>query len=301
MPDAPQLRPAAPELPLAAPNAERPLASLSLARNVVFPTIKYNAIRKRKDPRTKHCYDFDRHSSAWLVDVYAGPAFARKTFFARPDDQPYLKNRLATERRDWAFAAGVRGSWLFEKQFLLRSGLHYEQMTEVFEYIDPNYIKVKVEYISVIKNGQWVTIADTTGIDYGSNYTKTFNRFGILDIPLLAGVELRNGRTGLSINTGVTMNVLFWKQGSILSQNNAPVSFTPKDKRWDVYRTRLGLSVMGSVQWFWHVQPRFRVFVEPYYHHIVRPVTLSSHPVELRYGIGGVNFGFTHILNKQTD
>jgi hypothetical protein len=93
------------------------------------------------------------------------------------------------------------------------------------------------------------------------------------------------------------VNVLFWKRGDILSMNDQPASFDPSDGELEVFRPRTGLSVSGSVQWFYHLKPRLRVFAEPYFRQVLRPVTLSTQPVEQRYGIGGIRMGLTKILD----
>ncbi len=256
--------------------------------------LKPQATKAKAKKTVSNCYDFSKQPSAWIIDAYFGPSLSQRELTANPDDKPYLVKRLNTERRDLAFNAGVRASLMLKGNFLVRAGVQYEQMTEVFEFIDPDYVKYHVEIVT--QNG--MTSIDTVGVDYGERYQKTYNRFGMLDIPLAAGVELRKGRSGFNINAGVSFNMLFWKRGAIISPVTAePAWFTPKDGTLEVFRPRTGLSATASIQWFYHVTPRLRVFVEPYFKKIMRPITLSSHPVEQRYGLGGLRLGISKILN----
>jgi hypothetical protein len=234
-----------------------------------------------------------------MLDVYAGPSFSKQTLEAVDSDfDDYAQMRRSTEESDWAFNAGLRGSLLLGRHFLVRSGLHYEQMTEVFEYADPNYIKYLIEVTQILEGNEWVTIIDTVGVEYGENYTKTYNRYGLLDIPLEMGGEIRSGRFGLSINAGVSFNVLFWKRGTILSPAGQPTPFTPGETgATEVFRPRTGLSAGASGQIFFHLQPRLRVFAEPYYRKILKPVTLDDQPVEQRYSNWGIKIGMTKILD----
>lgn len=254
-------------------------------------------IRKKKDPH--FCYDFSQHPTVWMADVYGGPSFARRSFESNgPAYEQYRKQRQDTETKDFSFNAGMRGSLLLGRHFLLRSGLHYEQMTEVFEYADPDYVKYLVEITHTTVDGKPVTIIDTVGVEYGENYTKTFNRYGMLDVPVAAGLELRSGRFGLSLNGGFSLNLLFWKRGSILSTGGKPQPFTPGEKgAVEVFRPRTGVSVEGSAQIFFHLQPRLRIFAEPYFRQVLKPVTLDDQPVDQRYRISGIKFGLTRILN----
>lgn len=271
--------------------------ALSQAIAVADPSgLKRPVIRKKKEP--KNCYNFTKHPNAWFFDVYAGPSFAWKDLSTNnPEYKDYRNRRLNSERRDWAFHSGVRGTLLFDGHFMLRLGLHYDQMTEIFEFIDPNSITINYKDVITIVNGQQVIVRDTIGISYGSNYTKTYNRFGMLQIPLQAGVELRKGRSGFSFNAGVSFNVWFWKRGAILSAQGMPRYFTPGvDVSTPTFQKRTSLSAIGSVQWFYHVDPSVRVYIEPYFRQIVQPVNLKSHPVGTRYGIGGISLGLTKIF-----
>ena len=249
---------------------------------------------KKKAP--KKCYDFHSNREAWLFDAYAGPSLINKRLdTSDPEYKSYVQDRLGSEKHQWAFNAGIRASYLFAGNFALRTGLHYDQFTEQFEYIDPNFIKYTVVITQKFVNGQWLSVPDTVDIQYGANYVKTYNRFALLDIPLQAALELRSGATGISLNLGGSVNVLFQKQGSMLSVADTPVDL----EQYQVFRPKVGLSLLGSIQWFFHVTPRTRVFAEPYYRHILEPVTRPGYPVDQSYGIGGIRFGVTQIIDRK--
>lgn len=285
-------------------NAPRQIASIAHPNKTAFPkSLKSLSRRKKDQPRV--CYDFARHPSAMLIDVYAGPSMAQRQLTSRLDDQPYLNQRLSTERRNAAFNAGLRASLMFNSNFLVRTGLNFDQITEIFEYIDPAYTQYTIK-IKVLPNG--MTDIDTIGVEYGENYLKTYNRYSTLDVPLVVGMEMRRGRSGLSINAGFSANVLFQRSGVIIDPNtHEPARFghIPEDPKapgpktplsQDVFRTNLGLSATASIQWYWHLSPYFRVFVEPSFRQVLRPVTLENHPVEQRYSILGLRLGATTIF-----
>ena len=275
------------------------ISKTSKLRRAAFTAVvpaPINIVRNKKE--TRNCYDFAQHPNVLLLDAYLGPSLARKEMHTGPDNQPYLAQRRNTETRDWSFSAGLRASLLLDRHFLLRSGLHYDQVNEVFEYIDPNSVEVTIRQTTQIVNGQPVTVIDTLSVEYGEHYLKSFNRFGMLDIPLEAGVELRNGRNGVSLNGGIALNLLFWKRGAILSPvDGRPAYFTPGKGTVDIFRANAGVSAIGSIQWFCHVRPRLRVFAEPYARVVLRPVNLPNHPVEQRYSMLGLNIGMTRIFD----
>ena len=190
--------------------------------------------------------------------------------------------------------AGVRVSLMFNRNYLLRSGLNLDHITEEFEFIDQTSVVTTINQKYV--NGQFVGV--DTVVTYGENYLKTYNRYALLDVPLLFGVEMRSGRTGFNVNAGISANILFVKRGAVIDPTtHDPGRIGPGGTlSQSVFRTNLGVSAGASVQWYWHMTPHFRLFVEPSFRQVLRPVTLSSHPVEQRYSILGLRLGATKIL-----
>lgn len=271
-------------------------AAPAFRRQLSLPKAK-SFIRKRKDP--KYCYDFAQNPNVWMIDAYIGPSFGQQTFRAEnPDFDDYAQMRRSTEDNGWAFNAGLRGSLLLGRHFIIRTGIQYEQMTTVFEHIDPNYVKYLVEITQTIVDNKPVVVIDTVGVEYGENYVKTYNRFGMIDVPIEIGGEIRRGRVGLSLHAGLSFNALFWKRGTALSPNGQPLPFTPDEKdAVEIYRTRTGLSAGGSAQLFVHLHPTLRVFAEPYFRKVLKPLTLDDQAVAQRYGSWGIKFGAAKILD----
>jgi hypothetical protein len=249
--------------------------------------------RKRKDPGS--CYDFTGRPNVWFADVYAGPGLpSRRLTSPDPEFQDYSRLRRETESPSTAFSAGLRGSVLLNRHYLVRAGLHYDQFTEVFEYADPNYIEYTVKVRNELVGGVWQTITDTIGVDYGEHYQKTYNRYGMLDIPIMLGGEWRSSRTGFSLQAGASVNIFFWNRGAMLSPLGVSTDF---DRDNPAFRARTGASLMGSVQWFWHLRPQWRVFVEPYFRRMLQPISPDGSPVLQQYSLHGVQLGITKILD----
>lgn len=253
---------------------------------------------KRKKDTPKGCYDFDSHRNAWLLDAYAGPLLARQhlEYHGSIEQASYLGQRQQTESGGWGFQGGLRGTYVFNRHWMLRTGVHYEQFTEVFEYVDPTSIEVLIKQVYDVNTGQ-IRI-DTVDVNFGAARTRTYNRFGMASVPLELGYELRSGHKGLSVHGGTSLNVLFWKRGALLDPNTGqPAYFTPgKTDATEVFVARAGLSASLSAQAFWYLRPRVRVFAEPSVRHTLRSVTTTQHPIEQRWSTWGVRFGVTRIF-----
>jgi hypothetical protein len=266
---------------------------------ITLPSIKSNQNVKRFAPRkrkSKYCYDFTRNTSVWMFDAYFGPSLAQKNLSTSAEYGTYLKHRLNSEENSLSFNAGLRANFIFNQNMMLRTGAHFERINEVFQFIDPKYTKYSVE-IYVDNNGN--TRVDTVGVEFGQNYVKTFNRLSLVDIPVQGAYELRFGRGGVSLNAGLSFNMLFHKRGGVRTiDGESWAPFTPgKPDAIEMFRPRLGMSFMGSVQWFYYIEPRSRVFLETYHRNIFGSVTLLSHPVTQRYNISGLRMGVSRIID----
>ncbi len=277
------------------------LAALSVAPHLPEIASAPLAAEKPNAQSTKRCYRFSQKGEVWMLDAYGGPSWSLPTWrFHNSELDTYAAARRRTETPDGAFNAGLRVSYYFHPNLALRTGLHYDQWVDRFEYSDPNFIRYHVIITQKLINGQWMSVADTIGVEYGSEYRKTYNRFGLLDLPLQISAEGRRGEMGFSLNAGVSINVLFHKRGYLLDMDGQPVSFTPGSaESRSVYRPRAGWSIGGSAQWFYHVAPRTRTFVEPYFRVVLRPITLPSFPIQQSHNIAGLRLGVSYILNKK--
>ncbi len=249
---------------------------------------------------TRKCYSFSDKGKVWLLDAYAGPAWSLPKWNVRDAElDTYVTQRRRTETPEGAFNAGIRLSYFLHPHIVVRTGLHYDQWTERFEYTNPDFIRYHVTITQKLINGQWVSVVDTVGVEYGAEYIKTYNRFGLLDIPLQIGAEWRSGVVGISLNAGFSANVLFHKRGTILDTDGNPLSFTPGSEGREVYSPRVGLSANGTMQWFYHVAPRTRLFAEPYFRWVLRPITAASYPIEQRQHLVGLRLGVSQILDSK--
>lgn len=275
-----------------------PVNISAIERAVQQPTFKKwptRIIRKKKEKDDK-CYNFEEHRNVWMVDAFTGPVFAQKQLrnTSSPENDQYLQQRLQTEGQGWGFNGGVRASMLFNKSYVISTGLEYEQFTEVFKYVDPTSIEYIIKQVYDVPTGQWTI--DTT-INFAAKTTKVHNRLGRLDIPVSVGYEIRQQRGGVRLMGGGAMNLYFWKRGAIIDPSTGePGYFTPGKGIQTVFRANAGLSVQGSAQFFWHPERRTRLFAEPYYRMTLQSITVPSHPLHQQYQIWGVRMGVTRIF-----
>ncbi len=241
---------------------------------------KMKTFRARK--RARACPKFGATGSAFLIEAWAGPSFALKELRPVLADAPnYANRRAASERSELSWNAGARAAFLFHRKFIVRAGFQYSQINETFSQRSPYWITIPPN----------ASQTDTI-IKYGELVQKTFNRLGFLDLPVTIGAELVGGQFGLTLNGGAAANLLFWKHGELLMPDNR----TEKFSNAGIFRANAGLSLIGSAQVFYQINAKTRLFAEPYFQKILRPVTVSSYEIEQRYSTSGVQIGLSRLL-----
>lgn len=87
----------------------------------------------------------------------------------------------------------------------VRGGVNFSQINEKFTFNQGNI--VQVTYI-INANGDTVGSYTTTG----SRYKTTINRYRSIDIPIMIGYELGNGKLHANINAGPVINIYSWQK-----------------------------------------------------------------------------------------
>jgi hypothetical protein len=283
-----------PETPNVFSRASTPLLPvLMIAPKAPAPTkaLQRVALAEKTIKKRQNCYDFDENSRAWLLDVYGGSLMANKQLNNYSGDlelEAYRQKRLETENRGWGYQAGVGITHVFNRHYSIGTGVQYQQFTEAMRFKDELFVQYFTE-----NNGQ-----DTIDATFGVKTITTYNRFGMLHIPLRVGYEWRSGRKGVHLKGGAAFNVLFWKKGSILSPDTFnPVPFNSGDSSGvEVFNPRTGLSLEGSAQFFWHFRRDTRIFAEPYYHSILKPISTETYSLQQRNHLIGLRLGVSKIF-----
>ena len=88
-----------------------------------------------------------------------------------------------------------------------------------------------------------------------------FNKFKTIDIPLVIGYELGNGKIHANINAGVIINVYSWYKGDILDTTYQPVSITTgKGNKQYQYKNNIGVGFLGSVSIYYKLNDQMHMF-----------------------------------------
>lgn len=218
------------------------------------------------------------------IEIYGGPDYAIRNI-SDTGNSEYLKQRKESAHFSSAFSVGMRYTKVFGNGMSFRTGLNYSQINEKFKFAEGNVIQVV--YITD-SNG------DTTGsyTTTGTRYKTTHNKYRTVDVPLLIGYELGNGRIHANINAGAIVNVYSWQKGDVLDTAFKPINITTgKGSSPYQFKTNVGVGFLGAVSVYYKLNDRLHILAEPYFRYNFSPVSKSELTLKQKYNTAGLRLG----------
>jgi hypothetical protein len=217
-------------------------------------------------------------------EVYAGPDRAFNSLTDTANSQ-YLQKRRESTQFYFAFSAGMRYTKVFGNGVSLRTGINFSQITEKFSFVQGNYVQI----IYIIN-----AAGDTTGsyTSTGTRYKTTYNKYRTIDVPILAGYEIGNGRWHTNLNAGLIINAYSWQKGEVLDASLQPVSITTgQSNSVYQYKTNIGIGFMGAVSVYYKLTERLHLMAEPYFRYNFAPMNKDGVTFKQKYNTAGLRLG----------
>lgn len=197
----------------------------------------------------------------------------------------YLQKRKETTSFKSGFSAGVRYTKVFKNSMSVRGGVNFSQINEKFTFNQGNIIQV-----TYITNAN----GDTVGsyITKGSRYKTTNNRYRTIDIPIMIGYELGNGKLHLNINAGPVINIYSWQKGDVLDASGNPVNITTgKNSSPYQFKTNAGVGFIGAVSVYYKLNDKVHIMAEPYFRYNLSSMNKESITLKQKYHTAGLRLG----------
>ncbi|MGB5006295.1 MAG: hypothetical protein WBO39_05110 [Ferruginibacter sp.] len=266
----------------------------TLLGRLSFLAEKYTVKRKTGKPGTVHfnpviflpdCpIEKDAAGNKKYFEFYAGPDYAIRSLHDT-GNSAYLQKRKESTRFRSGYSAGLRYTKVFNNSMSVRGGVNFSQINEKFTFNEGNIIQVT--YI-INSNGDTIGSYSTTG----TRYKTTINRYRSIDIPLVVGYELGNGRLHANINAGAIINVYSWQNGDVLDTAGNPVSITTgKGSSPYQFKTNAGVGFIGAVSVYYKLNDRLHLVAEPYFRYTFSPMNKENITLKQKYQTAGLRFG----------
>lgn len=267
----------------------------TLLGRLTFNAEKYSAKKKSKSNvlltfspiiYLPDCPSMEKDASGnkKYLEIYAGPDYAFRSL-SDTGNSAYLQKRKESTKFSSAYSAGIRYTKVFNNSMSVRAGVNYSQINEKFKFTQGNL--VQVTYI-IDANG------DTTGsyITTGTRYKTTINKYRSIDVPIVIGYEMGNGRLHANINAGIVVNIYSWQKGDVLDTAYQPVSITTgKNSSPYQFKTHAGVGVTGGVSVYYKLNDRIHLMAEPYFRYNFSPMNTDNLTLKQKYQTAGLRLG----------
>lgn len=255
-------------------------ASISAAQTLEIKSPLSNAFISSSIKRDHgiDCYSFSSRRKPFLgVEVYAGPAYyPRQLSGETVEDNIYIKRRNETESSELSFLAGARMGLYFRK-VSIKLGLEYQQIYEQFNYRNLNDYRI-------------VTIYDTNHVEIGRDTfpgqrtIRNHNYHRLINIPLSLAYHHRIGRSQLSVEPGIAVNVWSRHQGVIYNSQIKPIALnSPNDQGTVIFKNRVGFSASLNFQWLTPLTSRVDIFAAPGLQYYFSPFNTGTYSLDQNY------------------
>jgi len=252
--------------------------SISLLETPAFPLFQGGV----------NCYSFSGGGRPWLgLEVYAGPGYNPHSLSDNAaETSAYIAARKNTESSQLSFVAGIRAAY-HKKNWTVRAGLMYQQIYEQFNYINNNDYKI----VAVYQDSVLVRL-DTL---LGTRTIKTHNFHRMIHLPLSVSYGVRIGRSFMSIQPGIGINLYSTHRGRIYQPSLQPGWFTTgSGSGFEIYKTNVGFFGSLDLNWYTPLYDRLGFFVEPGLMYFVSPFNKKEYNIKENYFSVNLKLGLSY-------
>lgn len=247
------------------------------------------------------CPSDNKRNTDWYLEAYASPDLAFKSVSNVSASPLYMLKKDSSESMQVGYSAGLRLVKPLTDNILLKAGVQYSQANEKYVYRTENEVKTTtvVTVRTIIRApGDTVIVQDTSVLQtVGFRNNTVRNRYRSFDIPLTVGYQFGNEDLKFGINAGVAVNISSWYQGVMLDSSLAIVPLTKTGN--NVYKTNIGLGLIGSFSVVKKMSEDMHVFFEPYFRYNLSNMTTQQASFKQRFSVGGLAIGLRINLNRK--
>lgn len=242
-----------------------------------YPLSTLPVVTKAKQKRARPVPEHEYYAGTKMLyaEVYSGinnSTKQRNNFAAFLAPSGYTTKRLTQEHTLSTMQAGVYLK-LRNKHWILGTGLGYLQLGD------------RVQYDAAYSG----TIA--------LNSTKA-TQYTYLEIPLIAGYEWAHKHWGVSIQGGVSANVLMQLRGQYVSVNNFTTAlYDVKANKQDFKKSIIQLILTPQLNYY--MNSNTNLYIAPNLRHSLTPITTQSSGLQQSYNSMGLTFGIRTLIKQK--
>jgi hypothetical protein len=266
----------------------------SIAPRALFVNYEENSYTPRSSKRdaVEGCALKRPEKSKYFIDAYYQPEVMSNSIKAFDSSYAnYAAERSNSESFVMSNSFGFRASLVLPSGVSFRTGLNISKAEERFDYV-----KERQEIMIIIKDKNNVPIDTIT--EFKIITEKRYNKYEFYDVPLVVGYEVNLKDFILTVNGGLGLNVAFNQKGEIYSPDLSGKynlsGGNSTDGVYKVFRSKAGVSVLGSFGLNYKISSRWSLIAEPSFRYYIKSLSDPSYPLAQNFGSFGLMAGLRY-------
>jgi hypothetical protein len=284
------------------PNEDQQLALRQMIRSSFNKLLPIQLLQANlKTPVLPCPINGDEPRNDWYADVYASPMMVFKNVTDKIPGKNISTGMDSTLHKQVSFNAGINLVKNIGEHFLVKAGVQYNQVNEVFRNTRVNEIKlittVTIRTV-ILAPGDTIYIRDTSVIQQIGTVTKqTQNLYKSWDIPLIVGYEFGGKDLRLNANVGLIANISSSYKGDMLLDTAQQIINIADYKTTGVYKTKVGLGLYAGLAVVKAIGDRTDLLIEPHARWNLNNTTTDAAWFKQKNIVAGISIGVRYKLN----
>ena len=267
-------------------DASNPLAAIVAPE--IIPTPSFADRRRR------------RRTPAWSLgaEVQGGASLTNRKFsLVRNESSTYLNLREATESVLETIQIGGKLELQHRTGFSISTGIQWSRITEKYSIEEKN-IEERLENTlvsySIDMNQDTVnrTYDDILRTRTTTTTREGFNRYRLLDIPLLVGYHFKNENWSIGLETGILANLNLSTKGFVYDESSQLIDLSTNQK--NVFKASVGMGFYFGATGRVALSENIQVSINPFYRMNGGSFSITENPIAQKYSWIGMNVGLRY-------
>lgn len=236
----------------------------------------------------------------WYVEAFVSPDYMIKSVQDKSLASNTKKAMDSTLHRQVSFSAGVNIVKSLGKNFLIKTGVQYAQVNELFKYnsgSDTRTTTVITVRDVIVTPGDTIHIRDTSTVSQTGTLTKqNQNHYKQWDIPLIFGYEFGGNGFRMNADLGLIANIRSSYQGNMLDTAQKAIDIATYNNA-GIYRTNIGLGVYLGLGFLKPLNDNMDLLIEPHARFNLSNMTTQATIFNQKNSIFGLSVGLRYKIN----
>lgn len=266
--------------------------SITSIPSIIHP-LKHEVTLFNKD---QQCADFreTRNNLYWSLS-YSQDFPIRNIVPVNDNLQEYVYLREESEVFNNAFSVNMNLGLALRNGLNFRTGLFYSRLSEQFSHDILTGTEIVTKQV-IDEEGN--VLGTTTDTSFIYNNVSNTNLYETVDLPVLVGFEKSNEKFGMGFYTGLMVNLVFNKAGSVISpvDNQSVIGLSDTGAAGTYFNKNMGISYYASTVVTYKLTNRLNLKLEPYFRYSPKSISNINYRVNQNYYVFGGQIGLRYNL-----